>query len=83
MRHETPATENVAAPTEFLNAAEVALRLRVSRSTVYNLITSGRLVAHCNGGGKIRPRGLRVPATAVTEYLADSRVTPTAAAEVA
>jgi excisionase family DNA binding protein len=77
MRHETPATENVAtAPTEFLNAAEVAFRLRVSRSTVYNLIASGRLAAHCNGGGKIRPRGLRVPSEAVTDYLADSLVTP-------
>lgn len=78
MRHETPATENVAtAPSEFLNAAEVALRLRVSRSTVYNLIASGRLAAHCNGGGKIRPRGLRVPASAVDEYLSGSLVTPT------
>ena len=77
MRRETPATVNVAtAPTEFLTAAEVALRLRVSRSTVYNLIASGRLTAHCNGGGKIRPRGLRVPEAAVTEYLASSRVEP-------
>lgn len=79
MRHETQrATENVAAaPTKFLNAAEVAARLDVSRSTVYNLIASGRLVAHCNGGGKIRPRGLRVPESAVAEYLAGSLVTPT------
>lgn len=70
MRHETPATENVAAaPTNFLTAAEVAHRLRVSRSTVYNLIASGRLAAHCNGGGKVRPRGLRVAESAVTEYL--------------
>jgi excisionase family DNA binding protein len=74
MRHETPATENVA--TDFLTAAEVALRLRVSRSTVYNLIASGRLTAHCNGGGKVRPRGLRVPEAAVTEYLNDSLITP-------
>lgn len=78
MRHETPATENVAAaPTNFLTAAEVALRLRVSRSTVYNLIASGRLTAHCNGGGKVRPRGLRVPESAVTEYLDNSRIEPT------
>lgn len=77
MRHETPATENVAnAPTVFLTAAEVALRLRVSRSTVYNLIASGRLTAHCNGGGKVRPRGLRVPEAAVTEYLTGSLITP-------
>lgn len=78
MRHGTPATENVAsAPTNFLNATEVALRLRVSRSTVYNLIASGRLAAHCNGGGKVRPRGLRIPESAVTAYLAGSLVTPT------
>lgn len=82
MRHEIQrATENVAdAPTEFLNAAEVAIRLRVSRSTVYNLIASGRLTAHCNGGGKIRPRGLRVPESAVAEYLANSIITPSEAA---
>jgi excisionase family DNA binding protein len=72
MSHEAPATESVA--TEFLNAAEVAMRLRVSRSTVYNLIASGRLAAHCNGGGKIRPRGLRIPASAVAEYLESSRI---------
>jgi len=78
MRHGTPATEIVAtAPTNFLNATEVALRLRVSRSTVYNLIASGRLAAHCNGGGKVRPRGLRIPESAVTAYLAGSLVTPT------
>lgn len=74
MSHEAPAAEIVA--TEFLNAAEVAIRLRVSRSTVYNLIASGRLTAHCNGGGKIRPRGLRVPEAAVNAYLASSIITP-------
>lgn len=76
MRHETPAAENVAIPELFLTVAEVALRLRVSRSTVYNLIASGRLTAHCNGGGSIRPRGLRVPEPAVTDYLATSVVAP-------
>ncbi|MFJ8016212.1 helix-turn-helix transcriptional regulator [Streptomyces sp. NPDC096339] len=77
MRHETPATENVATEQpEFLNAAEVATRLRVSRSTVYNLIAEGRLPAHRNGGGKIRPRGLRVPEAAVDQYLANSLITP-------
>ncbi|MFI5831051.1 helix-turn-helix domain-containing protein [Streptomyces sp. NPDC051578] len=77
MRHETPAAENVATePPEFLNASEVALRLRVSRSTVYNLIAAGRLPAHCNGGGKIRPRGYRVPESAVAEYLSGSLVSP-------
>jgi excisionase family DNA binding protein len=76
MRHENPATEDVANEPQFLNAAEVALRLRVSRSTVYNLIDSGRLPAHRMGGGKVRPRGLRVPESAVTEYLNGSVVTP-------
>ncbi|MEV8398860.1 helix-turn-helix domain-containing protein [Streptomyces niveus] len=81
MRHETRrATENVATAPKFLNAAEVAERLDVSRSTVYNLIASGRLAAHCMGGGKIRPRGLRVPESAVTEYLAGSVITPSAVA---
>ncbi|MGW2594799.1 helix-turn-helix domain-containing protein [Streptomyces sp. NPDC001515] len=78
MSHEAPAAEIVA--TEFLNAAEVAIRLRVSRSTVYNLIASGRLAAHCMGGGKIRPRGLRVPESAVVEYLSSSAITPEVAA---
>lgn len=78
MRHETPATENVAtAPTKFLTAAEVALRLRVSRSTVYNLIASGRLAAHRNGQGKVRPRGVRIPESAVTAYLNGSLIAPT------
>jgi len=78
MSHEAPAAEIVA--TEFLNAAEVAIRLRVSRSTVYNLIASGRLAAHCMGGGKVRPRGLRVPESAVVEYLSSSAITPEVAA---
>lgn len=77
MRHESPATEKVAAPPEtFLDAAEVAIRLRVSRSTVYNLVASGRMPAHRMGGGKIRPRGLRIPESAVTAYLDGSLVTP-------
>ncbi|WP_405848095.1 helix-turn-helix domain-containing protein [Streptomyces niveus] len=81
MRHETRrATENVATAPKFMNAAEVAERLDVSRSTVYNLIASGRLAAHCMGGGKIRPRGLRVPESAVTAYLAGSTITPKAVA---
>ncbi len=83
VRHETPATENVATAPNFLTAAEVALQLRVSLSTVYNLIASGRLAAQCNGGGKVRPRGYRVADTAVAEYLATSRITPAAEVEVA
>ncbi|MFD7999897.1 helix-turn-helix transcriptional regulator [Streptomyces mirabilis] len=76
MSHDAPAADNVANAPQFLNAAEVAIRLRVSRSTVYNLIASGRLTAHRNGGGKIRPRGVRVPEAAVTAYLADSLIAP-------
>lgn len=81
MSHDAPAADSVADAPQFLNATEVALRLRVSRSTVYNLITSGRLVAHRNGGGKIRPRGVRVPESAVTAYLNSSLIEP--ATEVA
>jgi excisionase family DNA binding protein len=81
LSHDAPAADTVADAPQFLNATEVALRLRVSRSTVYNLITSGRLVAHRNGGGKIRPRGVRVPESAVTAYLNSSLIEP--ATEVA
>jgi excisionase family DNA binding protein len=78
MRHEIHrATEDVAiAPIKFLNAAEVAARLDVSRSTVYNLIAAGRLTAHCMGGGKVRPRGLRIPEAAVEKYLSGSVIEP-------
>lgn len=83
MSHEVPATVNVADAPKFLNAMEVADRLRVSRSTVYNLISSGRLAAHRNGGGKVRPRGVRIPEQAVEAYLNGSLITPTAAEEAA
>jgi excisionase family DNA binding protein len=62
---------------------EVADRLRVSRSTVYNLIASGRLTAYRNGGGKVRPRGVRIPESAVDAYLNGSLIAPTAAEEAA
>ncbi|WP_372344691.1 helix-turn-helix domain-containing protein [Streptomyces sp. KL116D] len=77
MSHDAPAAVTVAPSPNFLNAAEVATRLRVSRSTVYNLIASGRLAALRNGTGKIRPRGVRVAESTVDEYLANSRITPT------
>lgn len=81
MSHDAPAADTVAnVPSPFLNAAEVALRLGVSRSTVYNLIADGRLAAHRNGGGKIRPRGVRVAESAVEAYLADSLIAPSAVA---
>lgn len=81
MSHDAPAADTVATAPQFLNAAEVAQRLRVSRSTVYNLITSGRLAAHRNGGGKVRPRGVRIPEAAVEAYLNGSLIEP--ATEVA
>lgn len=78
MRHDQPgATENVAEdPDPFLTVAEVVSRLRVSKSTVYNLIGSGRLAANCIGGGKVRPRGYRVPRSQVDEYLRSSTIEP-------
>jgi excisionase family DNA binding protein len=78
LSHDTPAAVNVANAPKFLNALEVADRLRVSRSTVYNLIASGRLTAYRNGGGKVRPRGVRIPESAVEAYLNGSLVTPIA-----
>lgn len=83
MSHEAPAADNVADIPKFLNAMEVADRLRVSRSTVYNLIASGRLTAYRNGGGKVRPRGVRIPESAVDAYLNGSLIAQTAAEEAA
>lgn len=76
MSHKARATDNVANAPQFLNAIEVAQRLRISRSTVYNLIASGRLTAHRNGGGKIRPRGVRIPEAAVEAFLRTSEIAP-------
>jgi len=83
LSHEAPAADNVADIPKFLNAMEVADRLRVSRSTVYNLIASGRLTAYRNGGGKVRPRGVRIPESAVDAYLNGSLIAQTAAEEAA
>lgn len=82
MSHDTPrATETVAAAGDnFLTVAEVALRLRVSKSTVYNRIEDGSLAAHCTGGGKVRPRGYRVTESQVEHYLAHSLTAPVAPA---
>lgn len=69
MRHEIqPATDTVAAPT-FLNVAEVAVQLNVSRSAVYNLIASGRIPAYCLGRGKVRPRGYRISTEALAAFI--------------
>lgn len=65
----TPAADN------FLTVLEVAARLNVSKSTVYNLVSAGTLRSHRLGKGKVRPRGVRIPAGAVTEYLNSSQTT--------
>jgi len=71
MRHDAPKVGDTVAtdPGPFLTATEAAIRLRVSRSTVYNLVSAGALRSHRMGQGKVRPRGLRIPASAVDEYL--------------
>ena len=70
-----------APPSEnLLTAAEVAETLRISLTAVYRLARSGELRSHRLGKGKVRPRGLRVPETAVAEYLANSRIEPSEAA---
>lgn len=61
----------------FLVAQQVAARLNVSVSTVYRLAKAGQLRSLRHGQGKVRPRGLRVPEAAVTEYLLGSAA-PTA-----
>ncbi|MER7905405.1 helix-turn-helix domain-containing protein [Streptomyces sp. NPDC095614] len=68
-------TQTAAPPERFLRAQEVADWLNVHVSTVYRLADSGRLRAHRLGEGRLRKRGLRVPESAVTEYLAGSIVT--------
>lgn len=63
-----------------LTAAEVAETLNVSLTAVYRLVRSGDLRSHRHGTGKVRPRGLRVPESAVVEYLSSSAITPEVAA---
>lgn len=52
-----------------LTAMDVAKRLNVSRSTVYNLVERGALRSVRLGKGRVRPRGLRIPESAVEDYL--------------
>lgn len=82
MSHDTPrATENVAAAGEIqMTVAEVATRLRVSRSHVYALLASGQINASRHGVGKIRPRGYRVAESEVERHLAESSVNSAAPA---
>ncbi|GFE20073.1 helix-turn-helix domain-containing protein [Streptomyces nigrescens] len=71
-----PASE---ASEKLLAAADVAEALNLSLTAVYRLVRSGELASHRFGEGKIRPRGLRIPESAVTAYLDGSLVTPTEA----
>lgn len=75
MCHEASAVED--APAEpMLRAKQVAERLDIHVSTVYRLADSGALRAHRIGEGRLRKRGLRIPASAVEAYLNDSLITP-------
>lgn len=65
---------------KLLAAADVADKLNLSLTAVYRLARSGDLRSHRLGKGKVRPRGLRIPESAVTEYLTGSVVEPTSTA---
>lgn len=60
-----------------LKPAEVAEYLEVHPATVYRLIASGQLRTVRVGSGQKRRTGLKVPQSAVVEYLRGSRSTPT------
>lgn len=61
---------------QMLTASEVARRLNVHVSTVYRLTDNGDLRAYRIGGGVVRRRGLRIPESAVTDYLSNSLIAP-------
>lgn len=63
-----------AATDVLLKAPEVAQKLQVHVTTIYRLARSGRLRAHHIGQGTIRRRGLRIPESAVVEFLRESAV---------
>lgn len=66
----TVATNETGSEDErLLEAFEVAERLRISLTSVYRLVRSGELRSHRFGQGKVRPRGLRIPESAVDERL--------------
>ncbi|MEU2724046.1 helix-turn-helix domain-containing protein [Streptomyces smyrnaeus] len=71
MCHETTQAPGMA--DELLVAKQAAARLKVHVSTVYRLIDSGALRAHRLGGGTVRRRGVRIPASALDEYLLASQ----------
>ena len=61
-----------------LKPAEVAAYLDVHPATVYRLIANGQLRTIRVGSGTKRRTGLKIPQSAVVEYLRGSRVAPTA-----
>jgi len=73
MSNTAPATTE-----KLLPADKVAEALNLSLSAVYRLVRSGDLPSHRFGKGKIRPRGVRVPTSAVEAYLNDSLIAPPA-----
>ncbi|MFJ3812255.1 helix-turn-helix domain-containing protein [Streptomyces sp. NPDC090073] len=60
-----------------LDVAEVAETLNLSLTTIYRLARSGVLRSHRHGQGKVRPRGVRIPESAVAAYLNGSLIAPT------
>ena len=65
--------ETSTTPEKFLKAKDVAEFLDVHVSTVYRLADSGRLRAHRLGEGRLKKRGLRIPESAVSELLQQTR----------
>jgi excisionase family DNA binding protein len=63
-----------------LSASEVAQRLNMSLTSVYRLVRGGVLRSYRHGQGRVRPRGLRIPSSAVDEYL-DAHVVRTTTPE--
>jgi excisionase family DNA binding protein len=61
-----------------LDASEVAKALSISVTSVYRLVRGGDLRSHRFGKGKLRPRGLRIPESALADYLHTSQNQPTA-----
>jgi excisionase family DNA binding protein len=60
--------------SDLLNAKQVAEILQLHPQTVRRLVREKRLNAHKLGTGAVRSRGLRIPRTAVDNYLRESIV---------
>lgn len=56
---------NITTPAEFLSVAELALRLRVSRTTAYNLVRTNEVPSIRLGGS------IRIPTSALDRWLSD------------